>query len=77
MDALDRSVPIQFSDLIWCIGVRSNGYQGRGKGSPAARVPTDFPARSGQREVDGELPMNGDGEEVVDGVQKSTESSMV
>jgi hypothetical protein len=34
-----------------------------------------FPARSGQREVDGELPMNGDGEEVAEGMQKRTESS--
>jgi hypothetical protein len=33
------------------------------------------PARYGQGEVDGELLMNGDGEEVADGVQQTTEIS--
>jgi hypothetical protein len=32
-------------------------------------------ARYGQGEVDGELPLNGDGEEVADGVQQVTEIS--
>jgi hypothetical protein len=34
-----------------------------------------FPARYGQGEVDGELLMDGDGEEVTDGMQKRTASS--
>jgi hypothetical protein len=33
------------------------------------------PARYGQGEVDGELLLNGDGEEVADGMQKRAESS--
>jgi hypothetical protein len=34
-----------------------------------------FPARCGQGEVVGELLLDGDGEEVADGVQKRTASS--
>jgi hypothetical protein len=49
----------------------TDGVNGEEKLTGVARSP----ARYGQGEVDGELPLNGDGEEVADGMQKRTASS--
>jgi hypothetical protein len=49
----------------------TDGVKGGEKLTGVAR----FPARYGQGEVDGELLLDGDGEEVTDGMQKRTASS--
>jgi hypothetical protein len=49
----------------------TDGVKGGEKLTGVAR----FPARYGQGGVDGELPLNGDGEEATDGMQKRTASS--